>query len=180
MRRLLTFLAAVGIFAVIHEGAHILVSLALDEYQTFVVHPYGFEVIVKTPVEEREGIQWAFFSGTSNLVTVLLGYLFFALRAQIARLQGVVLRAVGYWLTLLLMLADPLNLSVGPLIYGGDIRGIVTGLGVHPYLIQGLAFAVFLLNRELIARRLPPAYGIQTDHPFFKPWFRLPQHDLTT
>lgn len=174
MRKLLTFLAAVAIFAVIHEGAHILVGLALDEYQAFVVHPYGFEVIVKTPVEEREGIQWAFFSGTSNLVTVLLGYLLFAMRARIARLQGIVLRAVGYWLTLLLMLADPLNLSVGPFIYGGDIRGIVVGLGVHPYLIQGLFFAIFLLNRELIARYLPSAYGVQTDHPFFKSWLRRP------
>jgi len=36
--------------------------------------------------------------------------------------------AVGYWLTVMFLLLDPLNLSVGPFLYGGDIGGIVAGL----------------------------------------------------
>ena len=77
MRKYLTFILAVIIFAIIHEGTHALIAMAFDEYQAFQVHPYGLEVIFKTPVAEREGIKWGFISGMSNVVTLLLGYLMF-------------------------------------------------------------------------------------------------------
>jgi len=44
--------------------------------------------------------------------------------------------AVGYWLIVMFLLLDPLNLSVGPFLYGGDIGGIVAGFGVNQYLVQ--------------------------------------------
>jgi len=51
--------------------------------------------------------------------------------------------AVGYWLIVMFLLLDPLNLSVGPFLYGGDIGGIVAGFGVNQYLVQILSFAIF-------------------------------------
>jgi len=61
--------------SLVHEGAHALVAAAYGELAAFQVHTYGFEVIFKTPIAQRQGIEWGFISGASNVITVLLGYL---------------------------------------------------------------------------------------------------------
>lgn len=176
MRKYLTFILAIIIFAIIHEGTHALIAMAFEEYQAFQVHPYGLEVIFKTPVAEREGIKWGFISGMSNVVTLLLGYLMFLFRVKIVRLRSSILCALGYWLIMLFLLLDALNLSIGPFIYGGDIGGIVVGFGINQYLVQIVFFVILLLNRELIAQKLFPVYGIKTKHPLFRPWIRLKEN----
>jgi len=57
MQKYLYLVFALIIFAIIHEGTHFLVAVTFDEYKTFVIHPYGLEIIFKTPVAEREGIK---------------------------------------------------------------------------------------------------------------------------
>jgi len=113
-----------------------------------------------------------FISGVSNVITVLLGYLLLFFVKPIANMKNTFLSAVGYWLIMMFLVLDPLNLSVGPFLYGGDIGGIVAGFGINQYVVQFLAFIIFLINRELVAQILLPAYGIKTDHPLFKPWIK--------
>lgn len=173
MKKYLTFILAVIIVAIIHESTHALIAMALDEYQAFQVHLYGLEVIYKTPIAEREGIKWGFISGMSNVVTLLLGYLMLLFRVKMARLRSSFLSAVGYWLIMLFLLVDALNLSIGSFIYGGDIGGIVVGFGINQYLVQIVFFVILLLNRELIVQKLLPIYSIKTKHPLFRPWIRL-------
>lgn len=93
MRKYLTFILAIFIFVIIHEGIHAIIAMTFEEYQAFRVHPFGLEVIFKTPVAEREGIKWGFISGMSNVVTLLLGYLMFLFRLKIAGLQSSFLRS---------------------------------------------------------------------------------------
>lgn len=170
MRKYLTVILAIIIFAIIHEGTHALMAMAFEEYEAFQVHPYGLEVIFKTPVAERQGIKWGFISGMSNFITIVLGYSMFLFRVKIARLQSSFLGSLGYWLIVLFLLVDALNLSIGPFIYGGDIGGIVVGFGINQYLVQIVFFVILLINRELIAQKLLPVYGIKTKHPLFRPW----------
>ncbi|WP_018962793.1 hypothetical protein [Coprothermobacter platensis] len=148
MKKFLTFFVAFVIVAFIHEGTHALIAAAYGEFADFLVHPYGFEVVFRTPTIQRHGIQWGFISGSSSVLTVLLGYLLMFFVKPMAHMRNTFLSAVGYWLIMMLLLLDPLNLSVGPFLYGGDIGGIV-------------------------AQVLLPAYGIKTDHPLFKPWFHF-------
>jgi len=177
---LITLILAIIIISIIHESihesTHALIAMAFDEYQVFQVHPYGLEVIFKTPVAEREGIQWGFISGMSNVVTLLMGYLLFLFRVKIARLQSSFLSVLGYWLIILFLLLDAFNLSIGPFIYGGDIGGIVIVFGINQYLVQFVFIVILLLNRELIAQKLLPVYGIKTKHPLFLPWIRLKEN----
>ncbi|HHX64751.1 MAG TPA: hypothetical protein GX702_07680 [Chloroflexi bacterium] len=171
MKRWLLFILAVALYAVIHEGAHALVALSYGEYEAFYVRPYGLEVIFRTPVEERGGVQWALISGVGNLATLAIGYLLLASSGRLARL-GPTSRVLAYYVTLLFLLLDAFNLSIGPFLYGGDANGIAVGLGVSRYLVQGVFLLVLLVNRELVAQRLLPAYGVQTTHPLFRPWIR--------
>ena len=173
MRRWLAFVLAALLLAGIHEGAHALTSALYGEYGSFTVRPYGaMEVIYRTSVEAREGAHWAVISGTSNLLTLALGYLLLALSERLARLRVALIRGWVYYLTLLALLADALNLSLGPFLYGGDANGIAFGLGVSRYIVQGVFLIVLLLNRELVAQKLLPRYGVQTSNLLLRPWLR--------
>jgi hypothetical protein len=172
MKKWLAFILAVLIFAAVHEGAHALVAAFYGELKGFQVRPFGLEVIFRTPTEERAGVQWAFISGTSNVLTLLLGYALLVLGQKCNRIQSAFLKASVFYLTLLSLLLDALNLSIGPFIFGGDVNGIAVGLGVNRYLIQAFFLMVVLVNRELIAQMLFPAYNVQPRHPLFRPWFQ--------
>ncbi len=75
-------------------------------------------------------------------------------------------------MTLISLLADPFNLSVGPFIYGGDANGIALGLGINRYVIQTIFLLVLLANRELVAQKLFPMYDVQVKHILFQPLIR--------
>lgn len=173
MRKYAALILALAVFAFFHEGVHALVAAVYGEYRTFVIHPYGLEVVFQTPVAARAGIEWGFISGLSNIITVCLGYLLFFFRDKIAGSASAFFRAAGCYLTVFFLLIDPLNLSVGPFLYGGDIGGITAGFGFNQYFVQAVFFSIFLLNRELMAARLLPAYGVETTHPLFRRWFSL-------
>src|SRR5690606_20885418 len=65
-------------------------------------------------------------------------------------------------LSALRFLVDPLTLAIGPFAYGGDALGIAAGLQVPVLLVQAVALVVFLVDREVVAQRLLPAYSIET------------------
>jgi hypothetical protein len=170
MKKYLAVVLALIIFATIHEGMHAVLAMAYGEFEAFHVRPFGLEVTYKTPVEERHGIRWGFISGTSNIATVLLGYLLFAFKTRFEKHQNDFIRALACWLIICLLFLDPLNLSIGSLFYGGDINGIVVGLGISQWVIQGIFFSVFFLNRELVAQKVIPSFGAKTSNPLFWPW----------
>ena len=178
MKRWLAFLLAAVIFFAIHEGMHALVGALYGEYEAFHIRPIGLEVQFRTPVAERGGVQWAFLSGVSNLVTVLMGYLLLVFGERFSRPRSLFLRATLFYLTLFSLLIDPLNLSVGPFIYGGDANGIAVGFGIDRVVIQMIFLVVLLVNRELVAQELFPMYGVQVKHFLFQPlirWANQPQ-----
>ena len=172
MKKWLAFVLMAVVLLAIHEGAHVLIASMYGEYEE--IHWSVFpQVIFRTAVEERTGIEWAFISGTGNLVTLSLGYLLLALGKRIARVKYFFLKLSLYYLTLIALLLDAINLSIGPFIYGGDAIGIAVGLNISKYLVQAVFCLILLVNRELVAQILLPMYEVRTNHPLFKPWIRL-------
>lgn len=166
-----TFVIAFIIVMSIHEGLHLITSLFYNEYSRFVVHWYGFEVVFNTPVALREGFKWFVISGTSNIVTPILGWVMLSSINRFVN-RPIIISATAYWVTVFLLIFDPLNLLLNPFFVGGDALGVALGLGVPVSVVQVSALAVFLVNRELFVSKLIPAYGVETNHPLFKPWFR--------
>lgn len=70
MKRWLAFLLALLVLLTVHERTHALTAMLFGEYEAFHLRPMGFEVTFRTAIDERSGIQWAFISGASNLVTL--------------------------------------------------------------------------------------------------------------
>jgi hypothetical protein len=171
MRRWMAFLLAAVALTVLHEGTHVLVATLYGEHEAIRFGPFP-EVVFTTPVEDRQGVQWAYISGASNAATLLLGYGLLLGSARLARLRSRFLKGTLFYLTLLALICDPLNLSLGPFVYGGDAEGIAVGLGVSRYALQALFLLVLLANRELIVQRLLPAYDVRVEHLLFRPLVR--------
>lgn len=173
MKRWLSFLLAGVIFVVIHEGTHAIIAMLFGEYEAFHLRSFGMEVTFNTPAAERSGIQWAFISGLSNLLTLVIGYVLLIFSDKFAQLNHWFWKAVVYYLTMLCLVLDAFNLSIGPFIYGGDANGIAVGLGINRGVIQIFFFLVLLVNRELIAQKLLPTFKVKAANFIFKPLIKL-------
>jgi hypothetical protein len=176
MKNVAAAACALAAFVLMHEGGHALFGAVWSETVGFRTHVWGlagFEVLFRTPAEEREGLRWAIISGGPNVVTLLAGYGLYAFRERVRgpwRPGSRFVRTIGYWATLFLLLLDPVNLALGPFLYGGDAYGVAAGLAVPVGVIQGVALLVLLANRELVVRRLLPEWGIKTRHPLLRPF----------
>lgn len=169
MRKTFIILSVLLFYAIIHEGTHALFALIFNEYKNFTINYYGLEVIFKTPVIKRQGIEWGIISGGSNIITIIFGYLLFYKKNWFSNLKSRSIKSFAYWLTVIFLLFDALNLSIVPLFFGGDIGGVVEGFGVNRYIVQFLFFIIFLVNRELIIKKLFPLYGVKQTNILWRP-----------
>jgi len=178
VRSLFGFVVGLCAFVVLHEGLHVVFASIFGEYRGIRIVwagpiPFGIEVLMQSALEDVSGPEWILISGASNLATLAVGYVLFLSRDKLARAPHVLVKAIWFHATLIFMLIDGFNLSIGPFFYGGDVQGIARGLGGGQRAIQIVFLAVFLLNRELVAQKVLPAYGVSTRHPLFVPWLRL-------
>jgi len=172
MKRWVYFIVALALYMTVHEFFHAFMSALFHEFAEIRFHWYGPEVIFLTPVEERSpGIQWFFISGISNVVTMAIGYLLYSFRRKIIALESLLLKNILFYVAVVFLLFDAVNLSLGPFLYGSDACGIATGLNVKPWIIQALFGIILLINRELIVILLD-CYGIVSRHILFRSWYR--------
>jgi len=170
MKNWLYFVTALILYMLIHEGLHAYIALLFNEYDVIKIHWYGPEVLFVTPVAERTSeIKWFIISGFSNLVTLLTGYLLFIMKRKIINLKLPTLRSILYYVTIVFLLFDAVNLSIGPFLYGGDVNGISAGLKIKPWIIQILFGSILLVNRELIVKFMN-CFGIRSSNMLFKSW----------
>ena len=170
MKKWFYFLIAIILYMIVHEYFHCLMSVLFDEYNKFKIHWFGPETIYITPVEERiSGIKWFFISGLSNFLTLAIGYLTFLLRSKIIYYfqKDTRIKNFLYSITVVFLLFDAVNLSIGPIIYGGDIFGIAAGINIKPWIIQIFFGIILLINRELIIS-LMKSYNVYSHNFLFK------------
>lgn len=170
MKNWLYFVTALILYMLIHEGLHAYIALLFNEYDAIKIHWYGPEVLFVTPVAERTSeIKWFIISGFSNLITLSTGYLLFIMKRKIINLKLPTLRSILYYVTIVFLLFDAVNLSIGPFLYGGDVNGISVGLKIKPWIIQILFGSILLVNRELIVKFMN-CFGIRSSNILFKSW----------
>lgn len=154
-RQYIGILAAVAAYYLVHEGAHLLYALCAGVFRQ--VRWMGLGVQVDVYAERMTDTQLGIFCLVGALATFCAGYLLVALVKNIRRAGSKLLRAVLYYVTIALLLLDPLYLSVlCGLFGGGDMNGIAL---LCP---EGLARALFgvllLVNGLVFWKRVLPAY----------------------
>lgn len=154
-RQYIGILAAVIAYYLVHEGAHLLYALLTGVFKQ--INLMGLGVQIDVYAERMTDAQLGVFCLVGALATFCAGCLLTALAGRICRARSKLLRAALYYITIALLLIDPLYLSVlCGLFGGGDMNGIA--LICPEWAARCLFGALLLINGLAFWKRVLPAY----------------------
>lgn len=147
--------AALVTYYFVHEGAHLLYALLAGVYKQ--INFMGLGVQIDVCAERMTDTQLGVFCLVGALATFCVGYLLTALVKNICRIKNKLLRAMIYYITIALLLLDPLYLSVFCSFFGGgDMNGIA--LICPEWAARCFFGALLLVNGLVFWKRVLPIY----------------------
>ena len=154
-RQYIGILAAAAAYYSVHEGAHLLCAVLLGAFRQIRLMGIGMQIDVYA--ERMTDGQMALFCIAGATATLFAGIVLAALTGRISRKKSKLFRAVMYYITIALLLLDPLYLSILCGFFGGgDMNGISL---LCPEWIARSVFAVLLIiNGWIFWKRVLPVY----------------------
>ena len=147
--------AALAAYCLVHEGAHLLYALFTGVFKQINFMGLGVQIDVRA--DRMTNTQLGIFCLVGALSTFCVGYLLAALAKNICRAHSKLLRAMLYYITIALLLLDPLYLSaLCGFFGGGDMNGIA--LLCPEWAARCLFGVLFLVNGMIFRRWVLPAY----------------------
>lgn len=155
-RQYIGILAAVIAYYLVHEGAHLLYALFTGVFRQIKFMGLGVQVDVFR--ERMTDTQLGIFCLVGAVATFCIAYLLVALAKKIGTAESKLFRAVLYYITIALLLLDPLYLSLlCGLFGGGDMNGIAL---LVPEWVARIGFGVLLLVNGLVFwKQVLPVYS---------------------
>ncbi len=156
LRKWFSLLAAVLLYYLVHEGSHLLVACIYGTFQGIKFMGLGVQIVADTAA--MTNLQLAIFCVVGSIAALAVGEILLLLTAQIVSVKNKYVKAIGYYTTLVLLLADPIYLSVlYRFVGGGDMNGILL-FGIPEPAVQLIYGAVGVCNLFLLARCVYPKY----------------------
>lgn len=156
IRQYAGLIAAVLSYYLVHEGAHLLYALGAGAFKT--IHVMGMGVQVDIYRERLTDAQLGWFCLVGPLATLLASWCLVALCPRIAKAKSDVVKAVSWYVTLTLLVLDPLYLAgIFLLVGGGDMNGI--RLILPQTGVQVAAVILLILHLLIIYKRVLPTYS---------------------
>ena len=154
-RQYIGILAAVAAYYSVHEGAHLLCAVLLGTFKEIRLMGIGMQIDVYA--ERMTNGQMTLFCIAGATATLFAGIVLSALAGKICCAKSKLLRAVVYYITIVLLLLDPLYLSILCGFFGGgDMNGISL---LCPEWAARSFFAVLLfINGWIFWKRVLPVY----------------------
>lgn len=156
VRKWLGVIAAMIIYYIIHEGAHIVVALIYGVFEKIKILGLGVQVV--TNIELLTNIQKAIFCVAGSISTLVLFYLLLILTNKIVKSKNKIFKASCYYTTIAMMLIDPLYLSILYKFFGGgDMNGIIL-FGLPEILFQIIYGIIGIINVLIFIKMVYPQY----------------------
>ncbi len=148
---------AIIIYYVVHEGTHLIQAVLTDNFDSIrLVGFAGIEIMIK---EVPTGLLLSLFSGLSNAITVFCGYILVIMIPKILVLSNKMMKVALYYITIILLVLDPVYMSIlHQYVGGGDMNGVTKGLGISSLPISIVFGIVAALNIYIIIKKVHPTY----------------------
>lgn len=155
-RQYLGILFAIVAYYIVHEGAHLGMALYFHAFKMINFMWLGIQVDVYR--ERLTDVQLGIFCIAGAIATLIVGYLLVGLKGRICRMKSKVLKAVFYYITIIMLVLDPIYLCLlGRCFGGGDLNGI---LYLMPQTYVWIIFgAILIFNIWLLVGRVTPTYA---------------------
>ncbi len=122
-RQYIGLLSAVIAYYLIHEGAHLLYALSIGAFKQINFMGLGMQIDIYS--EKMTQTQLGVFCLLGSVTTLLMAYILIALIDKIRNISSKSVKACLYYITIAMLLIDPLYLSVLCGFFGGgDMNGI--------------------------------------------------------
>ena len=145
-RQYVGLLSAVLAYYLVHEGAHLVYALSAGVFQRINILGLGVQIAIAS--EGMSNLQLVVFCLVGAAATTITAYVLTLTAPQICRARSKVFRACMYYITIAMLLIDPVYLSVlCGLFGGGDMNGIALLL---PEWIARFGFGVLLVIHCLL------------------------------
>lgn len=155
-RQYLGILAAVIAYYVIHEGAHLLTALCMGTFKQINFMVLGVQIDVFA--ERMSDFQMGIFCLAGAAATLVTACILTALCKVICKAKSKVYRAVMYYITIVMLLLDPLYLSVLCGFFGGgDMNGI--SLLIPEVAARIIAGVLLIINGIVFFKVILPTYS---------------------
>lgn len=124
VRQMIGLVCSVVLYYIVHEGAHLVMALHYGVFKTVrFLGLVGIQVDVYG--ERMTDLQMGILCLAGAVATFLVGWLLVLLRGQICKAKSPVFRAVMWYTSIVMLLLDPLYLSILCSFFGGgDMNGI--------------------------------------------------------
>ena len=154
-RQYLGILAAVISYYIIHEGAHLLTALYYGTFKKINFMGLGMQIDAYT--ERMTDTQLGLFCLAGPVATLLFGWVLILLVKRICSSKSMLFKAVMWYVSLAILIIDPLYMSVLCGFFGGgDMNGIKL---LFPEIAVRIVFVVIgVIHGIVIWKYLLPSY----------------------
>ena len=123
LRQYIGLFVAIITYYVIHEGAHLVYALCMGVFKQ--INFMGFGMQIDVYVEKMTNQQLGVFCIVGSIVTAITAYVLVGLADKVKDMSSKCFKASMYYITIALLLLEPLYLSLlCDMFGGGDMNGI--------------------------------------------------------
>ena len=123
IRQYVGLLSAIIAYFLLHEGAHLLYALSIGAFKQINLMGLGMQIDIYA--EKMTQTQIGVFCLLGSVTSLLTAYILIALIDKIRNISSKAIKACLYYITIAMLLIDPLYLSVlCGFLGGGDMNGI--------------------------------------------------------
>ena len=155
IRQYIGIFAAVAAYYIVHEGAHLITALYYGVFKG--IHFMGLGVQVDVYAQRMTDTQLGIFCLAGAVSTLVFGWILILFVKRICKAKSWLGKAAMWYITLAILLIDPLYLSILCGFFGGgDMNGIKL---LFPEMVVRSIFAVIgLIHGVVIWKVLFPEY----------------------
>ena len=157
IRQYVGLLSAVIAYYLLHEGAHLLYALSIGAFKQINLMGLGMQIDIYA--EKMTQTQLGVFCLLGSVTTLLTAYILIALIDKIRNISSKAVKACLYYITIAMLLIDPLYLSILCGFFGGgDMNGIKLLVPeIAARIIYGL---VLIVNAWVFVKIVLPKYKL--------------------
>ena len=156
VRQYIGIFAAIAAYYIVHEGAHLLAALCYGVFKQ--VNFMGLGMQIDVYANKMTDAQLGIFCLVGAVATFVFGWLLIFLAKRIFNTKSNVFKAAAWYVSLAMLLLDPIYLSVLCSFFGGgDMNGIRL---IFPETAARIVFGVIgILHGAVIWKYLLPKYA---------------------
>ena len=155
MRQYLGILAALVSYYAVHEGAHLAYACAIGVFEKIRFLGLGIQIVTDTQC--MTNTQLGIFCAFGAIATLIAAYGLTLATPAICKVESKVFKACMYYITMAMLLLDPLYLSaLCGFFGGGDMNGIA--LLVPEWAARAFFGALLAINGILFWKVVLPKY----------------------